>query len=161
MSLDALPFNAFDLVLVIVLLAGISHGRRTGMSVELPSLLQWLLVLFLCAMAYEPAGQYLNQSTGIFSTLSCYLMAYVGIALVVVLLFAAIKKSMGGKLLGSDVFGRAEYYLGMGSGVLRFSCILLAGLAILNARAYTSTEVKAMEKFQDDVYGSNFFPTWH
>ena len=45
--------------------------------------------------------------------------------------FALFKHSVGGKLLGSDVFGRGEYYLGMGSGMLRFGCVLLAVLALL------------------------------
>ena len=88
-------------------------------------------------------------------------MAYVGAALLVFLLFAGIKRAFGGKLLGSDIFGRSEYYLGMGSGLVRFSCMLLAALALLNARYFSPTEVRAMEKFQDDVYGSNYFPTFH
>jgi hypothetical protein len=71
------------------------------------------------------------------------------------------KHSVGGKLLGSDVFGRGEYYLGMVSGFVRFACIIVTALALLNARYYTQTEVRAMEKFQDDVYGSNYFPTLH
>jgi hypothetical protein len=67
---------------------------------------------------------------------------------------------MEGRLVGSDFFGRSEYYLGMVSGFIRFTCILLTFLAILNARYYTPTEVRAMERFQNDMYGSNFFPTW-
>ena len=47
----------------------------------------------------------------------------------------------------------------MGSGLVRFSCMLLAALALLNARYFSPTEVRAMEKYQDDVYGSDFFPT--
>src|SRR5262249_16894205 len=93
------------------------------------------------------------------SKLFCYIIAYVGTALVIVLLFAGIKRALGGKLLGSDLFGKAEYYLGMGSGLIRFACILLVVLAVLNARYYTVQEVKAEEKFQNDVYGSHFFPT--
>ena len=77
------------------------------------------------------------------------------------LLFVGIKRVLRGKLVGSDIFGRTEYYLGMGSGLVRFSCMLLAALALLNARYFSPTEVRAMEKFQDDVYGSNFFPTLH
>src|SRR5437868_1219062 len=45
--------------------------------------------------------------------------------------------------------------------VIVFGCILLTALALLNARFYTPMEVRAMEKFQDDVYGSNYFPTLH
>jgi hypothetical protein len=94
-----------------------------------------------------------------FGRLTCYLLAYVGGALLIILIFAGIKRSLGGKLLGSDIFGRSEYYLGMASGLVRGTCILLAGLALLNARYFSPMEVRANQKFQDDVYGSNFFPT--
>lgn len=161
MSLDQLPINFFDAVLIAVLLAGIAQGRKHGMSEELLSMIQWLIILFGCAVIYEPLGQIIGQFTKMFGRLSCYLVAYVGGALLVLLVFTAIKRTMGGKLLGSDIFGRSEYYLGMMSGLVRCTCILLAALALLNARYFSPTEVRAMEKFQDDVYGSNFFPTLH
>ena len=161
MSLDKLPFNAFDLALLAILVLGVHRGRRLGMSEELLPLCKWLAILFGCALVYEPVGSLLSQTTGIFSLLFCYLIAYVGVAVVVLLLFAAFKHALGGKLLGSDLFGRGEYYLGMGSGLVRFTCILLAALALLNARYFSPAEVRAMEKFQNDVYGSNFFPTLH
>jgi uncharacterized membrane protein required for colicin V production len=156
-----LPINFFDAVLIAVLLAGIAQGRKHGMSEELLSMIQWLIILFGCAVIYEPLGQIIGQFTNMFGRLSCYLVAYVGGALLVLLVFTAIKRSIGGKLLGSDIFGRSEYYLGMMSGLVRCTCILLAALALLNARYFSPTEVRAMEKFQDDVYGSNFFPTLH
>jgi uncharacterized membrane protein required for colicin V production len=161
MNLDKLPINLFDLIVIVVLAAGIYRGRKHGMSEELIKLLQWLAILFGCAAVYEWGGQMFGEFTSMFGRLSRYLMAYVGGALLIVLLFALVKRSLGGKLLGSDFFGRAEYYLGMGSGLVRFSCMLLAALALLNARYFSPTEVRAMEKFQDDVYGSNFFPTLH
>ena len=161
MSLDKLPFNAFDLALLAILILGVHRGRKLGMSEELLPLCKWLVILFGCAVAYEPLGNLLAQNTGIFSLLFCYLVAYVSVGVLLLLLFAAFKHGLGGKLLGSDLFGRGEYYLGMGSGLVRFACIVLAALALLNARYFTSTEVRAMEKFQNDVYGSNFFPTLH
>jgi len=160
MSLDNLPINAFDFVLVLALIAGVFRGRKHGMSEELLLLVKWLLILFGCAMIYEPAGKIVAQ-TGFFGLLGAYLLVYVAAGLLVLGMFALVKHSLGGKLLGSDVFGRAEYYLGMGSGLVRYTCMVLALLALLNARHYTVTEVKAMEKFQDDVYGSNYFPTLH
>ncbi len=160
MSLDELPFNVFDCLLVVVLFAGVMRGRKHGMSEELMSLIKWLAVLFVCAVVYEPLGKWCAQETP-FSLLSSYLMVYVGTALVILGAFALLKHSLGGKLLGSDIFGRAEYYLGMSAGVVRYSCILLAALALLNARLFTPQEVKAMSKFQNDVYGSEFFPTLH
>jgi len=161
MNLDNLPFNVFDLVLVAALVGGIFRGRKHGMSQELMLLLKWLVIVFGCAMIYEPVGAMFAQTTGLFGLLASYLMVYILAALLVIGLFALLKNSMGGKLLGSDVFGRSEYYLGMFSGLVRFTCIMLAALALLNARYYNPVEIRAMEKFQDDVYGSNYFPTLH
>src|ERR1035437_8308255 len=161
MSLDQLPFNFFDALLVAVLFSGIARGRKNGMSEELLGLIQWLAVLIGCSVTYEQGGNRLGQFTSMFGRLTCYLLAYVGGPLLILLVFGGIKRSLGGKLLGSDIFGRSEYYLGMASGLVRWTCILLAALALLNARYYNPTEVRAMEKFQDDVYGSNFFPTLH
>ena len=45
------------------------------------------------------------------------------------------------------------------AGMVRFGCVLLCALSLLHARAYTSQEVQAELKYQNDVYGSNFFPT--
>lgn len=121
--------------------------------------MQWLTVIIVGAVAYQPLGLLFAGFNNVFSLLTCYVMAYVVIVIAVVSMFALLKRSIGGKLLGSDIFGRSEYYLGMGSGLVRFSCILVAGLALLNARAYTTAEVRAMEKFQNDEFGSNYFPT--
>jgi uncharacterized membrane protein required for colicin V production len=161
MSLDQLPINLFDLVVIVVLMTGLNRGRKHGMSEELISLLSWLAILFGCAVIYQPGGEMLRESTSMFGRLSCYLLAYVGGAVLLLLVFAGLKRALGGKLVGSDVFGRLEYYLGMASGVVRFSCMLLAALALLNARYFSPLEVRAMEKFQDEAYGSNFFPTLH
>jgi uncharacterized membrane protein required for colicin V production len=161
MNLNQLPINLFDLIVVVVLAAGIFRGRKNGMSEELLSLIEWLAVLLGCAVLYQPGAELLTQFTSMFSRLACYILAYVGGAMLIFLLFLGIKRAFNGKLLGSDIFGRTEYYLGMGSGLVRFGCMLLAALALLNARYFSPTEVRAMEKFQDDVYGSNFFPTLH
>ena len=150
----------FDLVVAATLLVGLLRGRKHGMSEELMGLLKWLAVVAGCAFVYEPAGQWFAQ-TSPFSLLASFLMVYIAAALVILGFFALFKHRIGGKLLGSDIFGRAEYYLGMCSGVVRFSCMLLAFLALLNARYFSPMEVRAMEKFQDDLYGSNYFPTWH
>jgi len=155
-----LPINLFDFVLVAVLVIGVVRGRKNGMSEELLSLLKWLTILFMGAIVYEPAGKIL-AGTGPFSLLSSFVMVYVVSALLVLGVFAVIKRGLGGKLLGSDIFGKAEYYLGMGSGLVRVSCMLLTALALLNARYFSPAEVKAMEAFQNDVYGSNFFPGLH
>jgi uncharacterized membrane protein required for colicin V production len=160
MELDKLPINVFDLVVLATVVIGLMRGRRHGMSEELMGLVKWLAVVIGCALVYEPAGQWFAQSSP-FSLLASFLLVYISGAVLILSLFGLCKYRFGGKLLGSDIFGRAEYYLGMGSGVVRLSCMLLAFLALLNARYFSPIEVRAMEKFQDDVYGSNYFPTWH
>jgi len=157
--MDSLPFNMFDFLLVGVLVAGLLRGRKQGMSEELLSLLKWVVLVCCCAVAYHPLGEIFLGTTTVFSTLSCYLMAYITAALVVLALFALVKRAFGGKLLGSDIFGQAEYYLGMGSGLVRFSCALVVVLALLNARAYDPEEVRAMQAYQNREFGSTYFPT--
>ncbi len=160
MNLDKLPVNIFDAIVLVVLGLGVWRGRKHGMSEELLMLLKWVSILLACAFSYEPLGRLIAQE-GNFSLLSSYLMAYVSVALGILILFAGLKRAFGGKLLGSDLFGKAEYYLGMGAGLVRFTCVLLVALAILNARFFSDAEIQAMERFQNDVYGSNFFPGLH
>lgn len=159
MTFSDLPFNFFDFVFVGILVAGILRGRKAGMSEEFLKLLMWLTLVVVCAFAYQPLGRVFARSSGVFSLLSCYLMAYIACALLVLGMFLLIKRFLGGKLLGSDMFGSAEYYLGMGSGLVRFGCILIAALALLNARAFDINEVREMEAYQNREYGSNYFPT--
>jgi len=159
LGLDKLPVNFFDVALLVILVGGVIHGRKRGMSGELLNLLKWVAILLGCAMTYQPIGQFLVQNTDLFTPLSAFVAAYVCVGLLIMLLFAGINRALGGKLLGSDIFGQTEYYLGMGSGMIRAACILLAGLALLNARLYSQSEIKDMEKFQNEWYGSNFFPT--
>lgn len=153
-----LPINWFDIAVLVILLVGIQRGRKRGMSEELMPVAKWVAIIVLCAMFYGPIGQFISDST-VFSLLSSYMMAYITIALILAILFAALKKALGGKLLGSDVFGRGEYYLGMVAGLVRFSCMLLVALAFLNARAHTDAEIKAYERYEKEVYGNSFFPT--
>jgi uncharacterized membrane protein required for colicin V production len=157
-SLDTLPFNWFDVLIVVVLFLGLRRGRKRGMSEELISLLAWICIAVGCAIAYQPIGNLLADRS-VFSLLSSYLMAYIAIAIMIGATFAVFKRIAGGKLLGSDVFGKSEFYLGMVAGMVRFCCILVTFLSLLNARLYTSQEVQAGQAYQNDVYGSNFFPT--
>ncbi len=155
-----MPFNWFDVVVVAVLAIGLIRGRKRGMSEELLSLLMWLAIAIGCAFLYQPLGTMIAGSGAVFSNLSSYLMAYVGAGLVIAATFALLKKSLGSdKLVGSDTFGRSEFYLGMLAGMVRFTCMLIVALALLNARSYNAKEVQTETKYQKDVYGSDFFPT--
>lgn len=160
MNLNSLPINAFDVIVIVVLTLGLYRGRKHGMSEELMNVVKWLAVVIGCSLIYEPVGRWMAQSSP-FSLLASFMFVYAAAALLILGLFALFKHQLGGKLVGSDIFGRSEYYLGMGSGVVRFACMLVAALALLNARYFSPGEVQAMERFQNDVYGANYFPTLH
>ena len=155
-----MPFNLFDIVLLLVLAGGIVHGRKHGFSEELLRVIKWVALVFVCAGLYRPIGTTLAQ-TGVLDLLSCYLVAYLGIALSIFLCFSIVERRLAPRLVGSDVFGRGEYYLGMGSSVVRFACVLLVGLAVLNARKFTPAELRDLERFQEQAYGSAVFPNLH
>lgn len=151
--------NWFDVVVLLVLLFGLQRGRKRGMSEEVLTMLRWVGLVVVCGVFYERFGSRIASRSSVFDHLQGYLIAYVGLALGVAIVFSIIKRILGGKLVGSDAFGRGEYYLGMLAGVIRFACIIIAVLALLNARYYRPEEIKAMDLYQKDVYGSDFFPT--
>lgn len=154
---DHVPINWFDAVVVIILLVGLNKGRKHGMSEELMVTLQWVAIIIVGAFLYRPCGDMLAMSSPV-SHLFCYVTIYVTAAIVTKLVFSMLKKAMGGKLMGSDVFGSGEYYLGMVAGAIRYACMLIAALAILNAPYYSQQDINASRAYQNDVYGSNFFP---
>jgi len=157
MSLDNLPFNWFDIVLAVVLIMGLFRGRKRGMSEELMTVLLWVSIIVASSIAYKPIGDWL-ASVSLFGRLICYVLAYLVTAAAVSLAFVLFKRVFHGKLVGSDAFGKAEYYLGMPAGMLRFGCVLLAGLAVLNAPLYTQQEIQAYKAYQMKNFDSEFFP---
>ncbi|HZQ47712.1 MAG TPA: CvpA family protein [Verrucomicrobiae bacterium] len=157
MNLDHSPVNWFDFLVVIMILLGINKGRKHGMSEEMMISMQWLAIIFAGAFLYKPLGEALSQSSPM-SRLFCYIAMYLTLAAAIKVAFVLFKKAIGGKLIGSNVFGAAEYYLGMVAGVVRFLCILVFGMAVLNAPYYSSQALAATKAYELDVYGSQFFP---
>ncbi len=158
MNAAALTIGWIDLMVVTLLVIGIIRGRKRGMSEEFLDLLKWTFIVGCAGFFHEPCGRLLSQ-TSVFGLLSSYVFAYVIIALFIFSVFAFIKNRVGEKLVGSEVFGRAEYYLGMAAGGFRYLCIFLVGITLLGARHYTPEEVAASEKYQDYNFGSKMFPT--
>ena len=152
-----LPFNWFDIALVLMLGLGVQRGRKHGMSEEAMLVLKWLTIVVVGGLCDGVVGDIISDNT-VFTRLAAYIMAYIVIALLITVAFLVIKKMSNGKLVGSDVFGSGEYYLGMIAGLVRYTCILIFALAFLNARLYTHAEIASDLAFQNDVYGSNFFP---
>jgi uncharacterized membrane protein required for colicin V production len=155
---STLTFGWFDGVAIICILVGVMIGRKRGMSTELLSLIDWIIMVVAAAFLYQPVARLIDQS-GVFSSLFLYIMCYLGIVILSKLIFTIIKKLLGGKLAGSDLFGRAEYYLGMISGGIRFACLVIMFLAVMNAPYYTPEQIASEAAKQKENYGSSFFPS--
>jgi len=150
-------YNWFDLVAIALLVVGFFVGRKRGMSLELLSMLQWLSIVFVGALACDPFGRMMAEFSGLNPTLT-YITAYLLTAIGIKVFFVLIRRMTGEKLVSKAVFGNLEYYLGMSAGVVRFACILLFGLALLNAKQVTKAELDAQLKYQKDWAGSIYFP---
>ena len=150
--------NWVDFVIIALLLVGFWRGKKRGMSEELLDIIKWAAIVVVGGFLYEPAGRFL-ASVSVFSPLSCYIGVYGLIALAIVLLFSIIRRGVGSKLVGSDVFGNGEYYLGMLAGGFRYFCVIVVAMSFLNAPYYAPEEIHAKNKYQMDNFGSSFFLT--
>jgi uncharacterized membrane protein required for colicin V production len=164
-SLDNLPFGWFDVLLLAVIVFGIFRGRKNGMTKEVLPMLQWLATVLLCGLGYEMVGQFFINVARL-EKLAAYICGYLGVALLVYFVFSVLKKMLTPRLVGSNIFGGAEYYLGTVAGVIRFVCILFFALALLNAPFYSAAEIAARNAYNARWFGGglkgysgNFFPT--
>jgi len=154
---NSLHLSWFDGVVVSVLVFGLFRGRKNGMSKEMLPLSEWFAVIFIAGLFYSFVAQWVDQMAGT-GRLMGNIMGYTLLALMIFLFFSMIKRPLGTRLFGSNVFGNAEYYLGTPSGMVRYCCVLLFVLSLLNARQYTPAQIQASNDFQQRWYGSDFFP---
>ena len=165
LTMDKLPVNWFDAAVLLILSFGLFRGRKNGMTKELLRTLQWVAVVVACGLLYELAAQALINFAS-WDRPSSFVTGYLAIAFLVWVVFVGVKKIFAPRLTGSDVFGGGEYYLGMFSGMVRFACMLIFGLALLNAPVYTSAQIAAHEAYVKrwyggGVYGGNYVPDLH
>jgi uncharacterized membrane protein required for colicin V production len=158
MNFGKTQLNWFDLLVMGLVAFGIWRGRKRGMSEELLDVFQWLCIVVIGAMAYVPVGQMYGSVTH-FPPFYANLLAYASVAIGIKLIFAAVKRAAGEKLVQSDAFGRGEYYLGMVAGPIRLTCILMFALSFLHAKYISDSERLATAKMQADNFGSISFPT--
>jgi uncharacterized membrane protein required for colicin V production len=157
---DKLPLNWFDAAVVLILGFGLFRGRKNGMSKEILPLFQWLAMILVSGLFYAMVAQLIDKVVKL-DPLIGNLLAYAVLALAVFLFFSIIKRPLDRRLFSSNLFGNAEYYLGMPSGMVRYACILLFALAFLNARQYSAAEIEAGNQYQERWYGAHFFPDLH
>jgi uncharacterized membrane protein required for colicin V production len=159
MNMPHFTLSWVDLVILLVVIAGVYSGRKRGMSEELLDIIKWVSVLAVVAFLQRPMGEMLATSTSVFSLLSCHIFVYTMIVVFFKVLFGFVRRHIGDKLVSSDFFGSAEYYLGMLAGAFRYVCVTIVVLAFLNARYYSPEELQADVNFQKNNFGDIRFPT--
>lgn len=150
--------NPFDLILAVILVIGVVRGRKRGISEELIDVIKWITLVVVCAFTYRMIGDPLSNSAGL-PIVWANIFSYVLIAILILVLFKQIKAAVGEKLVQGDTFGSMEFYLGMIAGALRFFCIVMVFLALLNAKYSTPAQRAAALKEEIAIYGSTFFPS--
>jgi uncharacterized membrane protein required for colicin V production len=158
MKIGTFAYSWFDLAVVAVLAVGILRGRSRGMSEELLDVLKWLSIVVLGGLAYQPLGTLLSDYTHL-GLAAAYVTVYIGLAIALRLFFGWLKHLVGEKLVGGDVFGNWEYYLGMAAGAVRFGCYLVVGMALLNAYHVSPEQLAADARMQQENFGDISFPT--
>ena len=162
---DKLSVSWFDAVFVAVLVFGLFRGRRNGLSRELLPLLQWIVLVIICGLGYPTIGQLLISRLA-WGKAVADITGYVALGLVILLFFGILKRLFTERLVKNDTFKSAEYYLGMPAGMIRFACMLLAALALINAPFYTPLDIanqKATAKanFGGGMMNGSFFPSFN
>ena len=163
LALDNLPVNWFDGVVLGMLIIGLFRGRKLGMSKEVLPLLKWVTLVVVCGLWYQKVAQLLVNAAALSKLPSC-IFGYLLLAFVIFLLFMVLRRLLVYRLAENNLFGSGEYYLGMLSGMIRFACMLLAVLALLNAPFYTSADIRKHDAyvkrwFGGGVYSGDFFPS--
>lgn len=158
MTIAGVTITGFDFLFAGLLVFGVFRGRKRGMSEELLDVFQWLTIVVVCALVYDPLGRTISRTTGL-ALFYGYVIAYGFSAVLIKLGFAAVKRAVGEKLVHADTFGNFEYYLGMLAGALRYICIAVFCLSFLNAKYISDAERAATAQMQRENFGSISFPT--
>lgn len=158
MSSFNLGLNWFDFLVAVVILSGIHLGSKRGMSKEVITFLQWCAIVVIAALFYAPIGQLITEFAGV-SEMTGYVLSYLVLAAFVKLIFSKINLHVGEKIEARHPFGRMEYYLGPLATSVRFTCIILLGMALLHAGRQSTVQTSKDAKYQKDNYGEVYFPT--
>ena len=155
---QSISVNWFDGVVAVWLILGFYRGRKNGMSEELLLVFQWLAILWGCSQLYYPIGALIANNTPVPQYWG-YVIGYVTVAILISAVVGRMKSIMGEKLVGSDLFGNYEYYLGMLAGIFRFFCMIVCLLAVLNFKVASQKDIEEAAKAQKQALEDIHLPT--
>ena len=160
--MDKLPVNWFDGTVLVLLVIGVFRGRKNGMSREFLPLFKWVTLVLV-------SGSFTRWPPSCSKTRPGWARRPVMFGAIcwwrssVIIVFMVLKRLLAYRMGENNFFGGGEYYLGMMSGVIRFACMVLAVLALLNAPYYSQADIKAHKAyvkrwFGGGMYDGNYFP---
>jgi uncharacterized membrane protein required for colicin V production len=156
-----LAFNWIDVALVLVLVFAFWQGRKRGMTKEMLPTIEWVLILFAAGFGHVFLADWFQQEGFVrkvfgnhFNERTAALMsAYLIILSVIFITFSFLKRKYNPKLEGSSFFGGNEYYWGVAAGLVRYVCLILVALALLNAPYYSPNEIAAIQLYKLNNFG--------
>src|ERR1700677_2740900 len=108
-GLGRLNVDYVDFIVVVWLIIGLLYGRKRGMTQELLPAIQWVAIVVVAGLFYRSLSVLIRDYAR-FEPLWSNISAYVLIAFGIHLVYLWMKHMFHQKLIGSDMFGRAEYY---------------------------------------------------
>ncbi len=169
-----LTFGWFDFALICIVAFGFWRGRKHGMSREALPTAMWLIAIIGGGFGCQPLGEMLSKTgyvakvfgSGYNQLTMSKVVCYLGIGFVVFIIHSCLKKMFKEKIAGSNAFGSNEYYFGIMSGIIRYLCIMIFFLALLNAPFYSSADIVRDKEFKNRWFGGgmknfsgDFFPS--
>jgi hypothetical protein len=142
---------------VVWLIIGLFRGRKRGMSQELLPLLQWMGIVAAGGLLYWPFSPLVHQYTQ-FGTLWSLYHGLPADRRRRPSDLPVVQTDAGRKAGGKDPFGRAEFYLGMMAGVVRFACMLLVGMALMNSHVKPPPNWPRRRNFRRTISPTSAFP---
>jgi membrane protein required for colicin V production len=142
--------NWYDIVVFVVLMYGIWSGIRTGFSGEIIRVLGLLLMVILAMSFYQPLGRWLQGVSSLTEDLA-NLLAFLGIAIVVYLIAAAVRLAVHRRMRELRTTALIENVGGGVAGFLRMA-VVMAWLSVM--LALTNSPFWQQQVAQKSQFGS-------
>lgn len=123
--------NWYDIVVFVVLMYGIWSGIRTGFAGEIIRVLGLLLMVILAMSFYQPLGRWFQSVSSLTEELA-NLLAFLGIAIVVYLITAAVRLAVHRRMKDLATTAVIENVGGGVAGFLRMA-VVMAWLSVMLA----------------------------
>lgn len=150
--------NTYDFLFLALIIVGVCASKQ-GLPMELLPLGRWLGIVLLGAFVYLPLAGFIVRM-GKMSFGGAAVLAYLILAGIAVAVFIALKTNLQRPLESARFFGKGDHVLGMAAGGVKMLCVVIAVMALLNARHVDEAQMAANAKMQEQNFGTINFDTF-